>query len=64
MLLIDLLEKCTVLDPNKRINAEDALKHPFVNPFNSMKKIWLIYMSYNLFSYKFMNLIQDFLYKF
>jgi hypothetical protein len=39
VLLVDLLEKMTVLDPNKRIGPEEALRHPFVNPFNAMKKI-------------------------
>ena len=27
---IDLLEKMLEMDPNKRISAEDALKHPFI----------------------------------
>ena len=26
----DLLEKCLCLDPNKRITAKGALKHPFI----------------------------------
>lgn len=27
--LTDLLEKCLILDPSKRIKVSDALKHPF-----------------------------------
>ncbi len=28
--LIDLLEKMTVLDPDRRITPKDALRHPFI----------------------------------
>lgn len=28
--LVDLLEKMTVLDPDRRITPKDALKHPFI----------------------------------
>jgi serine/threonine protein kinase len=27
----DFLEKCLMIDPNKRITADDALNHPFLN---------------------------------
>lgn len=27
--LTDLLEKCLILDPSKRLKVSDALKHPF-----------------------------------
>ena len=27
----DFLEKCTCIDPNKRITADKALTHPFLN---------------------------------
>ena len=29
--LKDLLDKCTCLDPAKRMTPEEALKHPFIN---------------------------------
>ena len=29
--LSDLIEKCTVLDPQRRMTAEEALMHPFLN---------------------------------
>jgi cell division control protein 7 len=29
---VDLLEKCLVLDCNRRISAEEALNHPFFHP--------------------------------
>ena len=29
--LIDLLNKCLEIDPNKRINCSNALKHPYFN---------------------------------
>ena len=28
----DLLEKILMMDPNKRISPEDALRHPFISP--------------------------------
>ncbi|EGC37427.1 hypothetical protein DICPUDRAFT_54020 [Dictyostelium purpureum] len=31
--LKDLIEKCTVLDPEKRITPQDALNHDFLKPF-------------------------------
>ena len=27
----DFLEKCLVIDPKKRMNAEEAISHPFLN---------------------------------
>lgn len=30
-LFSDFLEKCTQVDPSKRITADDALNHPFLN---------------------------------
>jgi len=30
-LFSDFLEKCTQVDPAKRITADDALNHPFLN---------------------------------
>ena len=30
LLLKDLIEKCLILDPLKRITPEDALRHPFL----------------------------------
>jgi serine/threonine protein kinase len=30
-LFSDFLEKCLVLDPTKRMKAEEALSHPFLN---------------------------------
>lgn len=32
--LKDLLEKCLTLDPNRRLTAEEALKHPFLDVRN------------------------------
>ncbi|CAM0138785.1 unnamed protein product [Umbelopsis sp. WA50703] len=34
-LAVDLLEKVLVLDCNRRISAEDAINHPFLNPVDS-----------------------------
>jgi len=31
MFLADFLEKCLVIDPKKRITADKALNHPFLN---------------------------------
>jgi serine/threonine-protein kinase PRP4 len=31
--LADLLERMLALDPGKRIDADSALRHPFVKPF-------------------------------
>jgi serine/threonine protein kinase len=36
--LADLLERMTALDPEKRIDADAALRHPFVKPFLPKKK--------------------------
>lgn len=33
--LSDLLEKCLILDPAKRIKVSDALKHPFLHSTHS-----------------------------
>ena len=30
-LFSDFLEKCTMVDPQKRITSDDALNHPFLN---------------------------------
>ena len=27
----DFLEKCLTIDPKKRLNAEEAISHPFLN---------------------------------
>ena len=35
-LLADFLEKACHLDPNKRMLPEEALQHPFINPYNSL----------------------------
>lgn len=37
--LADLLEKACTLDPSKRITPDEALQHPFINPYNQLKKI-------------------------
>jgi serine/threonine-protein kinase PRP4 len=36
--LADLLEKMLALDPDKRIQADAALRHPFVKPWLPKKK--------------------------
>jgi len=30
-LFADFIEKCTAIDPSKRLTAEEALIHPFLN---------------------------------
>ncbi|XP_070506981.1 phosphorylase b kinase gamma catalytic chain, skeletal muscle/heart isoform isoform X2 [Chironomus tepperi] len=35
----DLIRKCLVVDPEKRINVREALKHPFFNTVNKNKEI-------------------------
>ena len=31
LLFADFLEKCTTIDPTKRLKADEALVHPFLN---------------------------------
>lgn len=31
--MADLLEKALSLDPSKRLLPEEALQHPFINPY-------------------------------
>jgi len=39
---MDLLEKMLLIDPEKRISAEDALKHPFFNDLlQSVKDLYI-----------------------
>jgi serine/threonine protein kinase len=40
---IDLLKKCFVLDPKKRLTAEQVLNHPFLNGVNDIEKVNKIY---------------------
>jgi serine/threonine protein kinase len=35
----DFLERCTHIDPSKRLRAEEALSHPFLNMLNDRHSI-------------------------
>jgi serine/threonine protein kinase len=35
----DFIEKCTVIDPSKRIRADEALAHPFLNMLKERQNI-------------------------